>query len=154
MRSRALPLALLAVAIVLAAVALPPLLAGRSQTPAERVDEIAAGLRCPDCAALSVAESRTAAAAGIRAEIARQVEDGRTSQEIRAHFVERYGEWILLAPDDPLVWWLPALALAAALAALAAWLLTGRRRRPNGEAVAVTDAERQRIREELEAIDG
>jgi cytochrome c-type biogenesis protein CcmH len=123
-------------------------------TDAERVERLAAGLRCPDCQALSVAESRTRAADAIRDEIADQVAAGRSDREIRDHFVERYGQWILLAPDDPLAWWLPVAVILAALAAFAAWLIAGRAEGRPAPPATPTDAERRRLDEELEALDG
>lgn len=130
---------------------------GAPEGLADRVERLAAGMRCPDCQAMSVAESRTAAAATIREEIAAQVAAGRSDDEIRDHFVERYGEWILLTPADPLAWWLPVAVLAAALVAFGLWLRSDRAAPPPGamEAIAPTDDEHvRRVREELEGLDG
>ena len=52
-------------------------------TPAEQARQIAAELRCPDCQALSVAESETAAAADIRRQIVEQLAAGRTPAQVR-----------------------------------------------------------------------
>jgi cytochrome c-type biogenesis protein CcmH len=127
-------------------------------TDADRVASLAAELRCPDCQALSVAESRTRAAAAIRDEIAAQVAAGRNDDEVRRHFVERYGEWILLAPDDPLVWWLPVAAVLAGIGLFGVWVQRGRSRPGRSEPEAphpgLTDADRRHLAEELEAIDG
>lgn len=148
-------IALLAVAGVLTTLAIAP--AGEA-TPAERVEKLAGEMRCPDCQALSVAESGTQAAAAIHDEIARQVAAGRTDREIRDYFVASYGQWILLAPPEPLVWWLPVAALLTGVAILAAWFGLGRRRRtaeePPHAPPPVADADRRRIREELEVLDG
>jgi cytochrome c-type biogenesis protein CcmH len=151
---------LLAASISVAAVAVLVVLAlatpSPETTPAQRTERLAAGLRCPDCQALSVAESRTRAADAIRAEIGEQVAAGRSDEEIRRHFVDRYGQWILLAPDDPVAWWLPVGVVLAGIAVFVAWLFTGSRRlavfappppRP-------PDAERRRVDEEMEALDG
>ena len=145
---------LVVVAIALAAILSAP---GPARE-AERVERLAAGLRCPDCQALSVAESRTRAAAAIRDEIATLVTAGRSDDEVRAHFVERYGQWILLAPDDPLAWWLPIGAVLAAIAAFGAWLWAGRTRPaaadPAPAPAAPAESDRRRVRDELEALDG
>ena len=154
MRSLALPVAAAAL-LALAAVATLQLLAPRAPAgAAEQAHVIAAELRCPDCQALSVAESRTAAAAAIRTEIAEQLASGRTADEIRRHFVARYGNWILLSPTDPLAWWLPALALLSGAALFGWWWIRGRR--PSAaapQARAITDADRRRVREAAEALD-
>ncbi len=145
---------LVVAAVVLAAVLTAPGPASDS----ERVERLAAELRCPDCQALSVAESRTRAAAAIRDEIATLVAAGTSDDEVRAHFVERYGKWILLAPNDPLAWWLPAGAVLLAVALFAAWLWAGRSRptAPDlaGARAAPSEADRRRVRDELEALDG
>ena len=117
-----------------------------------RADALAAELRCPDCQGLSVADSQTPAAREIRRQVADLVAAGASDDEVRAHFVDRYGEWILLAPSAPALWLLPLLIVAAGAAALVAWL-----RRGAPAAVApeppVTDQERRRAREEAEALD-
>lgn len=122
-------------------------------TRAEQARALAAELRCPDCESLSVAESRTAAAAAIRAEIDEQLAAGRTPAEIRAAFVARYGEWILLQPTNPLILLVPALALLGGLGALA-WWLRGRTGASAPSAVPPAGAERDRVREEAHQLDG
>jgi cytochrome c-type biogenesis protein CcmH len=146
----ALGLAALAIGVLLVALQ-PPAAATRQ----EQARALAAELRCPDCESLSVAESRTAAAAAIRAEIQDQLAAGRSPADIRARFVARYGEWILLQPTGPLIWLLPLAALFAGLA-LFGWWLRGRRRAGVAPPAAtdVAPTERQRIRDEAELLDG
>jgi cytochrome c-type biogenesis protein CcmH/NrfF len=154
MRSLALPVAAAALLALAAVAALQVMTARNPQTVADQARAIAAELRCPDCQALSVAESRSAAAAAIRAEIAAQLAAGRTADEIRQHFVARYGDWILLSPTDPLAWWLPALALLAASTLFGWWWMRGRRTSADREPAPVaTDADRRRVRDEAEALD-
>ena len=121
-------------------------------TPQQRADALAAELRCPDCQGLSVADSQTASAREIRRQIAELVDAGASDDEVRAHFVDRYGEWILLAPASPAAWVLPFVALAAGVAALAAWLV-GRRPEPAADGTAVDDETRRRLHDEVEALD-
>ncbi|HEX6655814.1 MAG TPA: cytochrome c-type biogenesis protein CcmH, partial [Candidatus Limnocylindria bacterium] len=110
MRRWLLPLAAVGVAALAFGVLLAMLQPAAPATRAEQARALAAELRCPDCESLSVAESRTASAAAIRQEIDQQLAAGRTPAEIRASFVARYGEWILLQPTSPLIWILPAVA--------------------------------------------
>jgi cytochrome c-type biogenesis protein CcmH len=121
-------------------------------TQAEQAARIAAELRCPDCQALSVAESQTAAAGAIRRQISELLAAGRTPEQVRQHFVDRYGEWILLAPTSPLVWLLPAAAVLLGIGLLAWWLRRG------GSVVPAAPpptggALRERIRDEVEQLD-
>jgi cytochrome c-type biogenesis protein CcmH len=123
----------------------------------EQTAAIAAELRCPDCQALSVADSPTRAAMEIRRQIEELLAAGATPDEVRAHFVARYGEWILLAPRAAWVWILPFILLLLGTATLVAWLRRGGRRRPaaerGGSDAGPGDAERARLRDELEALD-
>ena len=80
-------------------------------------DALAAELRCPDCQGLSVADSQTASAREIRRQVDELVACGATDDDVREHFVDRYGEWILLAPTSPAAWILPFAALALGVAA-------------------------------------
>lgn len=120
-------------------------------TRAEQATRLATELRCPDCAGLSVAESTSASASAIRAEIAVQLSTGATSDEVRHHFVERYGEWILLSPTSPISWLLPVLVVLAGMVGLVVWLA---RRDPAAPTPAPTaPADLQRVRDEAEALD-
>lgn len=125
-------------------------------TRAEQVESIAAELRCPTCQALSVADSQSDAAAEMRRQIGALLDEGRSPDEVKRHFVDRYGEWILLSPTSPAAWVIPAAATLAALAALAVWLRRGDRVSPFAGASAgpaPDDRNRQRVRDELEALD-
>ncbi len=122
-----------------------------SPTAAERADVLAGDLRCPDCQGLSVADSQTAAAREIRRQVDELVGSGATDDEVRAHFVDRYGEWILLGPRLPAFWLLPLIVVLAGSAALVLWLRG--RRQPEVTPPEPTDAARRRVREEAEALD-
>ena len=138
-------LAVIAV-VVLVAVAPRP-----APSTAERADALAAELRCPDCQGLSVAHSPTSSAREIRRQIGELLATGAADDEVRAHFVARYGEWILLAPTGVIPWILPFVVVALGVALLAAWLRT--RRSPRETAAAPPDDVRRRVHEEAEALD-
>ncbi len=153
MRRLALPIAMAALLALGALVLITALRPAPALTQAEQAQQIAGELRCPDCQSLSVAESQTAAAAAIRRQIVDLLAAGQTPEQVRRHFVESYGEWILLTPGSPLVWWLPAAALLVGIGLLAWWLRRGR-----SIAVSVepppSDGVRSRIRDEVEQLDG
>ncbi|MFB3076297.1 MAG: cytochrome c-type biogenesis protein CcmH, partial [Candidatus Methylomirabilales bacterium] len=81
-----------------------------------------------------------------------RLEAGESPEAIKAYFVERYGEWILLAPKKEgfnlLVWVLPFLGMFGGALALFAvvrrWV-----RRPEPELGAVDSAYLERVREEI-----
>ena len=152
MRRLALPIAMAAL-LALGALALVEALGtAPALTQAEQASRLAAELRCPDCQSLSVAESQTAAAGAIRRQITELLEAGRTPDQVRQHFVERYGEWILLAPRSALVWLLPAAAVLIGTGLLAWWLRRGRSTTPPTPRPA-SDQVRDRIRDEVERLD-
>jgi len=79
------------------------------------VFRIARELRCPVCQGESAAESNSGVAVEMRRLIAEMLEEGKTEAEIKAFFVERYGEWILYEPPRRgvtlWVWVLPVVGL-------------------------------------------
>ena len=95
---------------------------------ADRGEVIASQLRCPVCQSVSVAESPSDQARDMRQIIAQQVAEGRSDEEIIAFFVDRYGEWIILAPPPRggtlALWLLPPAAVLVGV-----MLVVGRRRR-------------------------
>ena len=55
-------------------------------------------LRCMQCQNESLADSQVALAADLRREVHELILAGKTDEQIREHFVARYGEFILLRP--------------------------------------------------------
>jgi cytochrome c-type biogenesis protein CcmH/NrfF len=148
----ALPLAAAALLALAGLVAVEVLRPSVVPTRADEARQIASELRCPDCQALSVAESRTESAAAIRAEIEELLADGASPDAVRRHFVERYGAWILLAPSTPLVWWLPGIGLLAGGGVLALWLLRTQAAAPQPHS-PLDERLRSRVREEEAELD-
>lgn len=111
--------AVLAGLVTLLAVALagsrPP------QTTAEQARQIATTLRCPVCKDLSAADSPAPLAGQMRRQIKELVEQGRTPDQIRAHFVRAYGNSVLMSPPrrgiGQLAYLLPLLVVVTAGAA-------------------------------------
>ena len=80
-----------------------------------RVRAVASELRCPVCQGESIQDSPAALAQEMKAIVREQLAAGRTPDEVKAYFVEKYGEWILLRPKargwNVLVYVLPLLVL-------------------------------------------
>jgi len=153
--SRWLP-AVLGGAIAAVALLAAVTLFGSAQEPtrAEVADGLARELRCPDCQGLSVADSPTSSAREIRRQIVELLAGGATADEVRDHFLARYGEWILLAPSSPAYWILPFAAVLAGVGILAFLLVRRPARRPAADAQAgLSDAERHALHDEAEALD-
>lgn len=81
----------------------------------ERTKEVAKTLRCAVCQSESVWESNAELALQMREIIRERLSQGQTPDEIRAYFVSRYGDFILLQPRriglNLLLWGGPFLLL-------------------------------------------
>lgn len=118
-----------------------------------RANRIAAGLRCPVCQNLSVAESPSRLATEMRTQIRSMLTAGRSPAQVRKHFADAYGDWVLLDPPrgglGVITWSLPLVALALGAVAVAFALRT--RRDPALE--PPTPEMRQRIAAELHRVE-
>jgi cytochrome c-type biogenesis protein CcmH len=155
-RARSIALIAGAVAVVGLAALFASARVGRTESLADRSHEIAAGLRCPVCLNLSVADSPSRLAGEMRTEITTRLRAGQSPEQIRGFFIDRYGEWILLEPPRRGLNWVPwAVPVVAFVAGVAIWLRLIRRRKPGGEGEPSdaeprpTSAERERIDREL-----
>jgi cytochrome c-type biogenesis protein CcmH len=124
--------------VLLAVVLVVALAVGASRTPkknlSERTQAIAATIKCPQCTDESMATSNAPTSVAGRAEIARRLEAGQSSAEIRAFFASRYGDSVLLTPKgsgfDALIWILPVIVLVVGFAGLTAAFVRWRRLAP------------------------
>ncbi len=150
--SRALPWALLIAVLVVALVVGSTTTAQPSLT--DRTRSVAETVRCPQCTDKSMADSDAPTAVAGREEIRRQLTQGRTPDEIRAWFTDRYGSEVLLTPSrqglEGLIWAIPVVAFVVAAAVLGAAFLRWRRRGDD----EVTPDDAARVAEALEQRHG
>jgi cytochrome c-type biogenesis protein CcmH len=122
----------------------------------DKVREVASGLRCVVCQNLSVADSPSDLAREMRNLVREFIQQGKTPQEIRAYFVSRYGEFVLLAPPkrgfNLLLWGLPFLAIAAG--ACGVYFVAKRWTAQREPEPAVDPEYAERVRQELRARSG
>lgn len=125
----------------------------------EQVRVIAAQLRCPVCQNLSVADSPSDLAREMRGVIRAQLQAGKGSEEIKAYFLEKYGDWILLAPRPRglnLVVWVGPFAgaivgLVVVALAVRRWARrTGRRSHRAAPEALVERARREALQDEID----
>jgi cytochrome c-type biogenesis protein CcmH len=64
-----------------------------------RTSSVASQLRCPVCQGLSIQDSPSELARSMRSLVREQLAEGRSTDEVKAYFVSKYGEWILLSPS-------------------------------------------------------
>ncbi len=132
-----------------------PLSAQQPSRPVDdgQVHEVAADLRCVVCQNLSVADSPSEMAAQMRAIVRERLAAGETPAQVRQYFVERYGDWILLAPPRRgftlVVWVAPLIAVLVGLGVVTLLVRRWTSRRRTAPP-PVDPAMSERIRRELE----
>ena len=161
-------LALAALAVLLSA-APPALAAGPAGGPApapvsapagaktpvseDTVHEVAAQLRCVVCQSLSVADSPSETAHEMKDIIRERLAAGESPEQVRAYFVEKYGNWILLSPPRQgfslLVWVVPFAGLGLGLVLVLLVVRRWSRRPAPAQAPPMDPAMRARIRREM-----
>jgi cytochrome c-type biogenesis protein CcmH len=119
------------------AVLAAPLLSIAAQRPRTDAEldsltrSVASQLRCPVCQGESILDSPASLAQEMRTLVRTQLAQGKSPDDVKAYFVSKYGEWILLAPPASgftlLVYALPlaALLLGAAVVFFAVRRWTG-----------------------------
>jgi len=136
----------------------PPGAFGAQADLEARVRAIAAELRCPVCQNLSVMDSPSELAQEMRSLIRERLLLGENEEQVKAYFVQKYGEWVLLAPPKKgfnlLVWILPFLAvfggLGGIMLVLRKWVRRGRQPKPGPEIAAPYQ---ERLHRELADLD-
>jgi cytochrome c-type biogenesis protein CcmH len=128
--------------------------AGAASPVDERVvHDVAAQLRCVVCQNLSVADSPSETANQMRQIIRERLAAGESPEQVRAYFVQKYGQWILLSPPKEgfnlLVWVVPFAALGAGLVLVVVVLRRWSRRPAAVPPMPVDPAMRERIRREM-----
>jgi len=102
MRLAAVSMATAALSAVSAAQPAAPRPTPASQAPDSALEAmttvLASELRCPVCQGNSIQDSPSELAQQMRDLIRDQLRSGKTPDEVRAYFVDKYGEWILLSP--------------------------------------------------------
>lgn len=113
-----------------------------------RAREIMHGLRCLVCQNQSIEISNAPLAGDLRRIVRERVAAGESDDQVRAHLVARYGDWVLMRPPLRLstlaLWGGPPVLLLSG--GLALWASLRRRQRMAPEApIALTPEEKARI---------
>jgi cytochrome c-type biogenesis protein CcmH len=104
------------------------------------------------CQNLSVADSPSEMARQMRELVRERLAQGESEEQVLRYFEERYGEWIRLSPRSWLVWVLPFVGLFAGLGIVLLITLRWSRRAREAQERALSPAERERIRIELDRL--
>jgi cytochrome c-type biogenesis protein CcmH len=139
--------------LALVAIAVAVLVIGTHRTShpslQERTMHVAAQVRCPVCEGQSAAESQAPASVQIRDQIQQELSAGESQGRILSGLVAAYGPGILEKPEASgaglVLWVLPVLALAAAIAGVALAFARWRPRR----STQVSPAERELVEQAL-----
>jgi cytochrome c-type biogenesis protein CcmH len=88
-------------------------------------------IRCVVCENEPVSQSTADIAVDMRRVIRRQVEDGKSDEEVRGYFIDKYGQFVSFRPPTQglglLLWAFPFVLLLGA--GLAIWMTLSRARR-------------------------
>ncbi len=76
----------------------PPPSAAYDTALERRVAEVSSVLRCPVCQGLSIQDSPSELSLQMKDVVRQQLREGKSPEEVKAYFVSKYGEWILLEP--------------------------------------------------------
>jgi cytochrome c-type biogenesis protein CcmH len=91
-----------------------------------RTVAVASTLRCPVCQGESIQDSPADLAQQMRILVKDMLREGKTPDEIRAYFVARYGEWILLEPKmtglNVLLYAFPVALILAGIAGIVVYV--------------------------------
>lgn len=96
-------------------------------TRAARISYLESIIKCPVCDNISIAQSDSQQAQDLRARVVQLVDAGRSDQAIERYVVAQLGTDELLRPTSPVIWLLPIVGGALAVAGLVAALLRRRR---------------------------
>jgi cytochrome c-type biogenesis protein CcmH len=111
-----------------------------------RARTISAGLRCLVCQNQSIDDSNAELARDLRLLVRERLNLGESDEQVRAFFVRRYGDFILLKPpfdlETALLWGMPALVFVAGAIAL---LFGLRRPQQPVPSAPLSQAERDRL---------
>jgi cytochrome c-type biogenesis protein CcmH len=95
----------------------PPAPAPYDTALERRTAEVSSVLRCPVCQGLSIQDSPSELSLQMKDVVRQQLREGKSPDEVKAYFVSKYGEWILLQPKasgmNLLVYIAPLLLLLA-----------------------------------------
>jgi cytochrome c-type biogenesis protein CcmH len=123
------------------------------QSSAARAQDLETQLKCPECQGLSVADSQAPTSRAIRSDIKRRIAAGQSDEQIRQAYVDKYGDSILLAPQDSgvslLVWILPVVVVALG----ATGIVFALRRNRDEPHLHATDAD-ERLVERAHQVEG
>jgi cytochrome c-type biogenesis protein CcmH len=125
-----------------------------------RVQKLGKELRCAVCQGVSIADSPASMARAQLDKVRELVAEGKSDEEITTYFVDRYGEWVLLAPPQHgfnwLVWLGPVALVIAGFFVISRQIKRGPEQAPAPGAASSTpgpeaeDPYLQAVRRELD----
>jgi cytochrome c-type biogenesis protein CcmH len=137
------------IALVLLALALQtPAVTTADSVLEARTREVSAVLRCPVCQGLSIQDSPSELSLQMKDVVRQQLRAGKSPEEVKAYFVSKYGEWILLEPKasgmNLLVYTLPIILVLGGAAFI--WLNVRKwSRQPSSASAAPVNEEEEEL---------
>ncbi|MFL5319605.1 MAG: cytochrome c-type biogenesis protein CcmH [Myxococcaceae bacterium] len=109
-----------------------------------RVQKLGKELRCAVCQGLAITDSPASMARAQLDKVRELITEGKSDDEVKAYFVARYGEWVLLRPPTTgagaVVWIAPVLVMLIGAIGVTMYVRGNRRREPVKPATAPATA--------------
>lgn len=108
-----------------------------------RTREVASHLRCPVCQGLSIQDSPSELSVQMKNVVREQLRQGKSPEAVKAYFVSKYGEWILLEPKaagiNLIVYLAPFLILGGGALLIVAYVRKWSKAAPHGNHAQPSD---------------
>ncbi|GLQ32378.1 cytochrome c-type biogenesis protein [Litoribrevibacter albus] len=118
-----------------------------SQAEKERYQTLIDELRCPKCQNQNLADSNAQIAVDLRNKVRELIDAGKNDEEIKAHLVARYGDFVLYRPEVKketyVLWFGPAILLVFGALVVVIVLVANKRKASKNEPQAEPEEERQ-----------
>lgn len=145
------------VVLALAGVIRPVTAQGPDGVTRDQVNEVARDLYCPLCTGLSVDVCEIQVCEQMREVIAQKLAAGESKEQIKAYFVEQYGQKVLGQPEkrgiNLIAWILPGALVVGGLSGAALWLRQRALSAVPPPTVELSPEARERLDRELKRLD-
>jgi cytochrome c-type biogenesis protein CcmH len=118
-----------------------------SEAEKERYQVLIDELRCPKCQNQNLADSNAQIAVDLRNKVRELMDQGKSDDEIKAHLVARYGDFVLYRPEVKtetyVLWYGPAIMLLFGALVVIIVLVNNKRKSADNDDTANSEEDRE-----------